>query len=137
MNSERLAGRVASGGGVCSGRVGPPRPARRPQGGESGERVTQHEHTLPPATGPGRLALRMSMNNQSRLELDLDPRAAAETAAKAGEHIGEPHLPAVFRSERRVGGVDGAGLREEACARLVPLAADAPARIRGRDSRAW
>src|SRR5215471_21291052 len=30
---------------------GPPRPARRPQGGESGERVTQHEGTPPPDDG--------------------------------------------------------------------------------------
>src|SRR5215831_9310270 len=46
-----MIGRVAAGGGVRSGGVGPPKPARRPQGGESGERVTQHERTPPPDDG--------------------------------------------------------------------------------------
>src|SRR5215470_4167545 len=50
-SAARATGRVASGGGECSGGVGPPRPARRPQGCESGEWVTQHEHTPPPDDG--------------------------------------------------------------------------------------
>src|SRR5262249_62186861 len=37
-----------SGGGVPSGGVGPPRPARRPQGGGSGGRGRQPEGTPPP-----------------------------------------------------------------------------------------
>jgi len=45
------SGRVAAGVGVRSGGVGPPRPVRRPQGGESGEWVTQLERT--PATADG------------------------------------------------------------------------------------
>jgi len=45
-------GRVASGAGECSGGVGPTRPVRRPQGGESGERVTQPEHSPAPDDRP-------------------------------------------------------------------------------------
>src|SRR5262249_1335761 len=41
-------GRVAGGGGVRSGGVGPPRPVRSPQACESGVWVTQHERTPPP-----------------------------------------------------------------------------------------
>src|SRR5499433_2305474 len=47
-NTASATGRVASGGGATSGGVGPPRPARSPQGCESGERVTQHECAPPP-----------------------------------------------------------------------------------------
>src|SRR5215510_14265895 len=127
---------MASGGGVSSGGVGPPRPVRSPQGCDSGERVTYHEDTPPPddRTWPPRAP---HVDEQSGLELDLDPGAAAETAAQAGEHVGEPHLPAVFRSERGVSVVDGARLCEEARAGFAPLAADAPTRIRRRDSRTW
>src|SRR5262245_5914926 len=42
------SGRVASGAGGRSGGVGPPRPARSPQGGESGEWVTQLERSPAP-----------------------------------------------------------------------------------------
>src|SRR5262249_44252464 len=132
----RAPGQVAAGGGVCSGGGGPPRPARSPQGCGSGEQGTEPEHTRSPDDRT-RLPRAPDIAEQSRLEVELDPRAAAEPAAEAGERIGEPHLPAVFRSQRSVGAVDGAELREEARARLVPLAADAAARIRGRDSRAW
>src|SRR5262249_29722803 len=44
-------GGVAGGGGVRSGGVGPPRPVRRPQGGDSGEGVTQQERPPPPDDG--------------------------------------------------------------------------------------
>src|SRR5262249_5653978 len=47
-SAARATGRVASGGGVRSGGVGPPRPARSPQGCDSGEWVTQPERTPPP-----------------------------------------------------------------------------------------
>jgi len=43
---------VAAGAGVRSGGVGPPRPVRRPQGGESGEWVTQPERTPALDDGP-------------------------------------------------------------------------------------
>jgi len=46
------SGRVASGAGVRSGGVGPPRPVRRPQGGNSGEWVTQLERTPAPDDRP-------------------------------------------------------------------------------------
>ena len=46
------SGRVAAGAGERSGGVGPPRPVRRPQGGESGEWVTQLEHTPAPDDRP-------------------------------------------------------------------------------------
>src|SRR5215470_18703616 len=46
------SGRVTSGVGELSGGVGPPRPVRRPKGGDSGEWVTQLESSPPPATGP-------------------------------------------------------------------------------------
>src|ERR1700746_3360885 len=51
-SAARRAGRVAWGGGVSSGGVGPPRPARSPQGCDSGERVTQPEGTPPPGDRP-------------------------------------------------------------------------------------
>src|SRR5262245_61047365 len=40
------------GEGVRSGGVGPPRPLRRPPGGDSGAGVTQLERTLPPDDRP-------------------------------------------------------------------------------------
>jgi len=46
------SGRVAAGAGVRSGGVGPPRPVRRPKGGDSGERVTQLERIPAPADRP-------------------------------------------------------------------------------------
>jgi len=46
------SGRVAAGAGVRSSGVGPPKPVRRPQGGDSGEWVTQLERTPAPADGP-------------------------------------------------------------------------------------
>jgi len=42
---------VAAGAGERSGGVGPPRPVRRPQGGDSGERVTQLERSPAPDDG--------------------------------------------------------------------------------------
>ena len=42
------SGRVASGVGVRSGGVGPPKPVRRPQAGDSGEWATQLERTPAP-----------------------------------------------------------------------------------------
>jgi len=44
-------GRVAARAGVRSGGVGPPKPARGPQGCDSGEWVTQLERTPPSVTG--------------------------------------------------------------------------------------
>jgi len=43
-----VTGRVAAGAGERSGGVGPPRPVRHPQGGESGERVTELERSPAP-----------------------------------------------------------------------------------------
>jgi hypothetical protein len=43
--------------------VGPPKPVRCPQGGDSGEWVTQLERSPAPADGPPGLALRVFMNN--------------------------------------------------------------------------
>ena len=51
-NPHVQPGRVAAGVGERSGGVGPPRPVRRPQGGESGERVTQLERSPAPVDGP-------------------------------------------------------------------------------------
>jgi len=45
-------GRVAAGAGERSGGVGPPPPVRRPQGGESDERVTQLERSPVPDDRP-------------------------------------------------------------------------------------
>src|SRR5262249_56634169 len=42
------AGRAASGGGVRSGRVGPPSSCAPPAGRRISERVTPHERTPPP-----------------------------------------------------------------------------------------
>jgi len=44
------------GAGVPSGRVGPPKPVRRPKGCDSGKWVTQLEGTPAPADGPRPLA---------------------------------------------------------------------------------
>ena len=49
--SHVQSGRVALGAGVRSGGVGPPKPVRRPEGGDSGERVTQPERTPAPNDG--------------------------------------------------------------------------------------
>src|SRR5215470_8793298 len=46
------SGRVASGAGERSGEVGPPKPVRRPQGGVSGEWVTQRARPPAPDDGP-------------------------------------------------------------------------------------
>jgi len=43
---------VAAGVGERSGGVGPPRPVRRPEGGESGEWVTQLERSPAPDDRP-------------------------------------------------------------------------------------
>src|SRR5215831_163142 len=48
----RTIGAGGGGGGERSGGVGPPRPVRRPAGGDSGERVTKLERSPPPTTGP-------------------------------------------------------------------------------------
>ena len=45
-------GRVAAGAGERSGGVGPPKPVRRPQGGDSGEWVTQLERSPAPDDRP-------------------------------------------------------------------------------------
>jgi len=44
-------GRVASGAGERSGGVGPPKPVRSPEGGDSGEWVTQLERSPAPDDG--------------------------------------------------------------------------------------
>ena len=61
-------GRVAAGEGERSGGVRPPRPVRSPQGGESGERVTELERSPSPADGP-RPASRSA--NRSELEAEV------------------------------------------------------------------
>jgi hypothetical protein len=43
--------------------VGPPKPVRRPEGGDSGEWVTQLERSPPPPRAPTRLALRVFVNS--------------------------------------------------------------------------
>src|SRR5262249_32659137 len=46
------SGRVAAGAGERSGGVGPPRPVRRPEGGEAGEGGAQRERSPAPGDGP-------------------------------------------------------------------------------------
>src|SRR5262249_58668329 len=87
----RAPGRGAWGGGVCSGGVGPPRPAPRPQGGESGERVTRHERTPPPDDGP-RPSRARRVREQSGLERGL---------------FGEPHSVELVVEEVARGGGPG------------------------------
>src|SRR5215470_12463380 len=52
QNATRVTGAGGVGGGGVLRRSGPPRPVRRPQGGGSGEWVTQLEHSPAPTTGP-------------------------------------------------------------------------------------
>src|SRR5262244_1948668 len=82
-SAARVPGRVATGGGVRSGGVGPPKPARRPEGGESGERVTQHERT-PPSDDGTRPPRAPNARECSGLEAIPEPRI--ETVAQAVAH---------------------------------------------------
>src|SRR5215469_3087535 len=53
VHERRTCDRAGGGGGRGAlRRSGPPRPARSPQGCDSGERVTQHERTPPPDDRP-------------------------------------------------------------------------------------
>src|SRR5205814_1873190 len=69
------------------------------------------------------------------LELDLDPGPAADAAGETREGIGQPCLPAVLRPERGVRAIDRPRIRENTRSCLTPLAPDASARVRRRDSR--
>src|SRR5215510_12285368 len=88
MSAARVTGRVASGGGVRSGGVGPPRPARSPQGCESDERVTQHERTPPPDDGtrPSRAPYMRDESGLGRaLAVEREEQATEREAFRRGD----------------------------------------------------
>src|SRR5215813_2582853 len=94
--SHVRSGRVAAGAGERSGGVGSPKPVLRPQGGDSGEWVTQLERSPTPDDGP-RPASRSAIREPVELVGGLAAPHASEVLIDEGRrdvHVEEEALKA-------------------------------------------